>query len=96
MCPPCRVPVNTSTDPKLYFTCMKSIATHAAYLSDMKCRSNMRLLSRFRSGCHGRHVNVDIGRWKEIVHLERAGRLCLVCKPSQAVEDEQHSLFGCP
>ena len=60
----------------------------------MKCYSNRKLLSRFRAGCHG--LRVDTGRWSDNVHLDRQDRLCLVCKSSQHVEDEQHFLFECP
>jgi len=34
---------------------------YAEYLSVVKCVSNRRLISRFRTGCHGRRV--DTGRW---------------------------------
>ena len=67
---------------------------YAEYLSAVKCYSNRRLLSRFRAGCHG--LRVDTGRWSDNVHLDRQDRLCLVCKSSQHVEDEQHFLFECP
>ena len=40
---------------------------YAHYLSEVKCFSDRRLLSRFRSGCHGLHV--DTGRWENTVHL---------------------------
>ena len=43
-------------------------------LSAVKCYSNRRLLSRFRSGCHG--LRVDTGRWEHNVHLDRTDRLC--------------------
>ena len=33
---------------------------YAAYVSDVKCWLNRRLLSRFRSGCYG--LRVDIGQ----------------------------------
>ena len=78
---------------KLYVT-LHDEYSYAAYLSAMKCWSNRRLLSRFRSGCHG--LRVDTGRWEGNVHLDRGDRLCLVCNSSQAVEDEQHFLFDCP
>ena len=67
---------------------------YAAYLSEVKCLSNRRLISRFRSGCHG--LRVDTGRWADGVHLDRADRLCLVCKSLDCVEDEQHFVFDCP
>ena len=78
---------------RLYVTLHEEYS-HAAYLSAMKCWSNRRLLSRFRSGCHGLHV--DTGLWEGNVHLDRGDRLCLVCNSSQAVEDEQQFLFDCP
>ena len=59
----------------------------AEYLSVVKCASNRRLISRFRTGCH---------RWADGVHLDRTDRLCLVCKSLDCVEDEQHLVFGCP
>ena len=67
---------------------------YARYLSEVKCSSNRRLMSRFRSGCHG--LRVDTGRWEDSVHLNRKDRLCLVCRSSQQVEDEHHFLFDCP
>ena len=48
----------------------------AEYLSVVKCASNRRLISRFRTGCHG--LRVDTGRWADSVHLDRTDRLCLV------------------
>jgi len=42
----------------------------AEYLSVVKCASNRRLISRFRTGCHG--LRVDTGRWADSVHLDRA------------------------
>ena len=53
-----------------------------------------RLLSRFRSGCHG--LRVDTGQWEDSVHLDRKDKLCLVCRSSQQVEDAHHFLFDCP
>ncbi len=66
----------------------------AEYLSVGKCASNRRLISRFRTGCHG--LRVDTGCWADDVHLDRTDRLCLVCKSLDCVEDEQHFVFGCP
>ena len=43
------------------------------------------LLTRFRCGCHGLHV--DSGRW---VGLDRKDRLFQVCKSAQNIEDEHH------
>ena len=67
---------------------------YAQYLSSVRCLSNKRLISRFRSGCHGLHV--DTGRCdKAGPGVEREDRVCLVCQ-STAVEDEQHFLLDCP
>ena len=63
----------------------------AEYLSVVKCAPNRRLISRFRTGCHG--LRVDTGRWADGVHLDRTDRLCLVCKALDYVEDEQHFVF---
>ena len=48
------------------------------------------LLSRFRCGCHGLHV--DTGRF---VNNPWDDRVCEVCK-SGCVESEHHFLFDCP
>ena len=45
----------------------------AQYLSEHKVFPNRRPLSRFRSGCHGLHV--DIGRWENSVQFDRKTRL---------------------
>ncbi len=66
----------------------------AEYLSVVKCASNRRLISRFRTGCHG--LRLDTGRLADGVHLDRTDRLCLVCKSLDCVEDEQHFVFDCP
>ena len=65
---------------------------YAQYLSEVKCLSCRRLLSRFRNGCRG--LRVDTGRWQKI-HLDGKDRLCLVCRSTQHVEDEHHFLFDC-
>ena len=39
----------------------------AEYLSVVKCVSNRRLISRFRTGCHG--LRVDTGRWAPMHHV---------------------------
>ena len=41
----------------------------AEYLSVVKCASNRRLISNFRTGCHG--LRVDTGRWADGVHLDK-------------------------
>ena len=66
---------------------------YCEYLSSVKCFANRRLLSRFRCGCHGLHVDTD--RWAGSTKLDRVDRKCLVCN-SEAVEDEHHFLFDCP
>ena len=53
-----------------------------------------RLISRFRCGCHGLHI--DTGRFgKGSEHCSREDKVCLVCM-SGSVEDEHHFLFDCP
>ena len=64
---------------------------YAEYLSMVVCMANRVLLTRFRCGCHGLHI--DTGRW---VGLDRKDRLCQVCNSGQDVEDEHHFLFDCP
>ena len=54
---------------------------YARYLSEVKCFSNRRLLSRCRSGCH--ELRVHTGRWEDSVHRDRKDRLFLVCRSSQ-------------
>lgn len=67
---------------------------YANYLSSVNCFYNKKLISRFRCGCHGLHV--DTGRFGQGAQkLDREDRVCEVCH-STAVEDEQHFLFDCP
>ena len=63
---------------------------HAHYLSAVQCFPNRRLMSRFRCGCQGLHI--DTGRF---VNTPRDDRVCEVCK-SECVENEHHFLFDCP
>ena len=84
----------TSHSSLLLYRTLQPEYQYARYLSEVKCSSNRRLMSRFRSGCHG--LRVDTGRWEDSVHLNRKDRLCLVCRSSQQVEDEHHFLFDCP
>ena len=63
---------------------------YAHYLSVVQSFPNRRLISRFRCGCHGLHV--DTGRF---VNTPRDDRVCEVCK-SGCVENEHHFLFDCP
>ena len=62
---------------------------YAHYLSVVQSFPNRRLISRFRCGCHGLHV--DTGRF---VNNPRDDRVCEVCK-SGCVENEHHFLFDC-
>ena len=64
----------------------------AEYLSVVKRVSNRRLISRFRTGCHG--LRVDTGRWADGVHLDRTDRLCLVCKLLDCVEVAQRTAIS--
>ena len=66
----------------------------AKHLSVVKCASNERLSSRFRTGCHG--LQVDTGCWADRVHIHRTDKLFLVCKSLGCMEDEQHFVFDCP
>ncbi len=71
-----------------------SVYQYSDYLSTVRCYSHRRLISRFRCGCHGLHV--DTGRFgKDSEHRSREDRVCLVCM-SGSVEDELHFLFDCP
>ena len=66
----------------------------APYLSTAKHLGNHRLISRFRCGCHGLHV--DTGRFLRVgQRVPREQRFCLVCG-SHTAEDEHHFLFDCP
>ncbi len=76
---------------KAHFTwadCKRGDAT------SVRCYPHRRLISRFRCGCHGLHV--DTGRFgKHSEHCSREDRVCHVCM-SGSVEDEHHFLFDCP
>ena len=66
----------------------------APYLSEIKRFSSRRLVSRFRCGCHGLHV--DTGNFKPAGQkVPRGQRSCLVCG-SDTAEDEHHFVFDCP
>ena len=68
--------------------------TLAPYLSALEIFRSRRLVSRFRCGCHGLHV--DTGNFKpaeQKVDMEQ--RFCLVCG-SDTAEDAHHFLFDCP
>ena len=67
--------------------------SYSDYLSKVKCYPHRRLISRFRCGCHGLHV--DTGRFgKGMEQLTREKRVCHACL-SDSVEDEHHFLFDC-
>ena len=66
----------------------------APYLSALKNFRSRRLVSRFRCGCHG--VHVDSGQFKPVAQrVDREQRFCLVCT-SDTAEDEHHFVFDCP
>ena len=52
----------------------------------------MKLLFRFRMGCH--HLPKDEGSWSKpkVPRLERVWKLCTI----GTIDDEQHLLFECP
>ena len=65
----------------------------APYLSALKNFRNCRLVSRFRCGCHGLHV--DIGNLKPVEQkVGREQRFCLVCC-SDTADDEHHFVLYC-
>ena len=65
----------------------------APYLSAIKSFRSRRLVSRFRCGCHGLHV--DTGNFKPVGQkVPREQRFCLVCG-SDTAEDEHHFVFDC-
>ena len=82
---------NSTSSSIIVYRTLQPEFRYAEYLSSVRCFSNRRLLSRFRCGCYGLHV--DTGRW---VDTKREDRLCQVCHSSRDVEDEQHFLFSCP
>ena len=66
----------------------------APYLSALKNFRSRRLVSRFRCGCHGLHV--DTGQFKPVEQrVDREQRFCPVCA-TDAAEDEHHFVFDCP
>ena len=68
----------------------------APYLSALRNFRSRRLVSRFRCGCHGLHV--DSGQFKPVAQrVDREQRFCLVCASDTAdLEDEHHFVFDCP
>ena len=83
------------TDTKLstlsFYRALQLMYRYADYLSAIKCASNRRLVSRFRTGCRG--LQVDTDRWANNVITSRC---CLVCKSLGCVEGEQRFIFDCP
>ncbi len=66
----------------------------APYLSAVKGFKSRKLISRFRCGCHGLHV--DTGRLLPLAQqVPREQRHCLFCASGSA-EDEHHFVFDCP
>ena len=66
----------------------------APYLSTVKIFRNRRVVSRFRCGCHGLHV--DTGEFKPIGQkVDREQRSC-VRSTNKTTEDEHHFVFDCP
>ena len=86
--------VNTGYSSLALYRTIQADHQYAKYLSAVKCYPYRRLISRFRSGCHG--LRVDSGRFgKSSLALTREQRCCEVCG-SLSVEDEHHFLFDCP
>ena len=86
--------VNTGYSSLALYRTIQLDHQYAKYLSAVKCYPYRRLISRFRSGCHG--LRVDSGRFgKSSLALTREQRCCEVCG-SLSVEDEHHFLFDCP
>ena len=66
----------------------------APYLSAVKGFKSRKLISRFRCGCHGLHV--DTGRLLPLAQqVPREQRHCVFCTSGSA-EDEHHFVFDCP
>ena len=66
----------------------------ASCLSTVKIFKNRRVVSKFRCGCHGLHV--DTGEFKPVGQkVDREQRFCFVCA-SDTTEDEHHFVFDCP
>jgi len=66
----------------------------APYLSAVKGFKSRKLISRFRCGCHGLHV--DTGRLLPLTQqVPREQRHCVFCASGLA-EDEHQFVFDCP
>ena len=74
-----------------FYRTWQPVYRYADYPSTIRCVSNRKLVSRFRTGCHG--LQVDTDRWVEGVAMDRG---CLVCNSPGCVDDEQHFIFDCP
>ena len=70
------LPTNPKYSSLLLYRTLQPEYQYAHYLSEVKCFSNRRLLSRFRIGCHG--LRADTGRWENNVHLDRKDIIELV------------------
>ena len=44
-----------------FYRILQPVYRYADYLSTIRCASNRRLISRFRTGCHG--LQIDTDRW---------------------------------
>ena len=65
----------------------------APYLSAVKGFKSRKVISRFRCGCHGLHV--DTGRLLPLAQqVPREQRHCVFCASGSA-EDEHHFVFDC-
>ena len=66
----------------------------APYLSAVKGFKSRKLISRFRCGCHGLHI--ETGRLLPLAQqVPREQRHCIFCASGSA-EDEHHFVFDCP
>ena len=52
---------NSTSSSLIIYRILQPEYRYAEYVSSVRCFSNRRLLSRFRCGCHGLHLNT--GRW---------------------------------
>ena len=73
-----------------FYRTLQPLYIYADYLSAVKCVSNRRLVSRFKTGCHC--LQVDTYRWAKDVDVSRG---CLVCR-LDVWRSEQHFVFDCP
>ena len=66
----------------------------APYLSAVMGFKNLKLISRFRCGCHGLHV--DTGRLLPLAQQVPRGQCHCVFCASGSAEDEHRFVFDCP